>query len=58
MKRYLKGIGFYVILFFIIVMIFWMTSMPGKTSKEIYSDLVLKIQQELYLMVERLNFLD
>ena len=46
MKRYLKGIGFYVILFFIIVMIFWMTSMPGKTSKEIYSDLVLKIQQE------------
>ena len=55
MKRYLKGIGFYVILFFIIVMIFWMTSMPGKTSKEIYSDLVLKIQQE---QVTKLSVVD
>ncbi len=55
MKRYLKGIGFYVILFFIIVMIFWMTSMPGKISKEIYSDLVLKIQQE---QVTKLSVVD
>ncbi len=45
MRRYIKGVGFYVLLFFIIVMIFWMTSMPGQSSKEIYSDLVLKIQQ-------------
>ena len=45
MKGYMKGIGFYVLLFFVIVMIFMMTSMPGKESKEIYSDLVLKIQQ-------------
>ena len=43
------------ILFFIIVMIFWMTSMPGKTSKEIYSDLVLKIQQE---QVTKLSVVD
>ncbi len=46
MKRYIKGVGFYVLLFFVIVMIFWMTSMPGQQTKEIYSDLILKIQQE------------
>ncbi len=46
MKRYIKGVGFYLLLFFVIVMIFWMTSMPGQQSKEIYSDLILKIQQE------------
>ncbi len=46
MKRYIKGAGFYLLLFFVIVMIFWMTSMPGQQSKEIYSDLILKIQQE------------
>ncbi|MBE5039555.1 ATP-dependent zinc metalloprotease FtsH [Ructibacterium gallinarum] len=46
MKRYIKGIGFYVLLFLIIIMIFALTSMPGKQSKEIYSDLILKIQQE------------
>ena len=45
MKRYIKGIGFYVLLFFLIVFIFTMTSMPQEESKQIYSDLVLKIQQ-------------
>ena len=45
MKRYIKGIGFYVLLFFLIVFIFTMTSMPQEGSKQIYSDLVLKIQQ-------------
>ena len=45
MKRYIKGIGFYVLLFLVIVMIFTMTSMPDKQTKEIYSDLILKIQQ-------------
>ena len=44
MKKYLKGIGFYVLLFLIILMIFVMTSMPAKQSKEVYSDLVIKIQ--------------
>ncbi len=46
MKRYIRGVGFYILLFFVIVMIFWMTSMPGQQTKEIYSDLILKIQQE------------
>ena len=46
MKRYIKGVGFYVLLFFVIVMIFWMTSMPGQQTKEVYSDLILKIHQE------------
>ena len=45
MKGYMKGIGFYVLLFFLIIFIFTMTSMPGRESKLIYSDLVLKIQQ-------------
>lgn len=45
MKRYIKGIGFYALLFFIIVAIYAITSMPDKQTKEIYSDLVLKIQQ-------------
>ena len=46
MKRYLKGIGFYVILFLVITMIFGLTSLPGEQDKEIYSDLIRKIQQE------------
>lgn len=45
MKRYIRGIGFYALLFFIIVAIYAVTSMPDKQTKEIYSDLVLKIQQ-------------
>ena len=46
MKRYIKGIGFYLLLFFVIVAIFWATSMPGEQEKQIYSDLIVKIQQE------------
>ncbi len=46
MKKYMKGIGFYVLLFFIIIMIFMMTSMPGSQSKQVYSDLIQKIQAE------------
>ncbi len=45
MKGYMKGIGFYVVLFLVIITIFMMTSMPGTESKQIYSDLVQKIQQ-------------
>ena len=45
-KKYVKGIGFYVLLFFIILMIFVMTSMPSQKTQEIYSDLVLKIQNQ------------
>lgn len=45
MKRYLRGMGFYLLLFSIIVAIFTLTSTPGDVDKNIYSDLVLKIQQ-------------
>ena len=45
MKRYLRGMGFYLLLFFIIIAIFTLTSTPGNVDKDIYSDLVLKIQQ-------------
>ena len=45
MKRYIKGLGFYLVLFFVIVAIFWATSVPGEQEKAIYSDLVVKIQQ-------------
>ncbi len=44
MKRYLKGLGFYLILFAIIVGIFSLTSTPGVEENEIYSDLIVKIQ--------------
>lgn len=46
MKKYFKGIGFYVILFAAILLIFSLTTSPEKQSKDIYSDLVLKIQNE------------
>ncbi len=45
MKRYLRGMGFYLLLFSIIIAIFTLTSTPGNVDKNIYSDLVLKIQQ-------------
>ncbi len=45
MKRYIKGVGFYLLLFFVIVAIFWATSLPGEKEKQIYSDLIVKIQQ-------------
>ncbi|MBQ2613887.1 MAG: ATP-dependent zinc metalloprotease FtsH [Clostridia bacterium] len=45
MRRHFRGIGFYVLLFFVIVSIYMMTSTPGSESKEIYSDLIVKIQQ-------------
>lgn len=44
MKRYLKGLSFYIILFLIILVIFVMTSMPKNESRMVYSDLVTKIQ--------------
>ncbi|MEG1442323.1 MAG: ATP-dependent metallopeptidase FtsH/Yme1/Tma family protein, partial [Oscillospiraceae bacterium] len=46
MKKYLKGSWLYILLFLIIIMIFLMTSMPNKQAKEIYSDLVVKIQNQ------------
>ena len=44
MKRYLKGVGFYLILFAVIVGIFSLTSSPRVEENEIYSDLIVKIQ--------------
>lgn len=45
MKRYLKGMGFYLVIFVAIVTIFSLTSMPKQQERDIYSDLILKIQQ-------------
>ena len=45
MKRYLKGMSFYLVVFIAILVIFSLTSSPGKPDKDIYSDLILKIQQ-------------
>ena len=55
MKKNIKGIGFYIILFFIIVTIFMLTSTPGNESKEIYSDLIQKIHEE---QVKELSVVD
>jgi len=44
-KRQFRGIGFYLLLFLVIVMIYTMTSLPSTETREIYSDLIVKIQQ-------------
>ncbi len=45
MKKTIKGIGFYLIMFAIIVGIFTFVSSPEETNNEVYSDLIIKIQQ-------------
>ena len=45
MKRYLRGMGFYLVIFIAIIAIFSLTTSPEKQKKDIYSDLILKIQQ-------------
>lgn len=45
MKRYLRGIGFYLLMFVVIMTIYSLTSMPKQQDKYVYSDLILKIQQ-------------
>ncbi len=44
MKKYLRGLSFYIILFLIILTIFVMTSMPESTTKYVYSDLIKMIE--------------
>ena len=44
MKKYLKGIGFYLLLFLVIVMVFYMTRVTPQTETGVYSDLVRSIQ--------------
>ena len=46
MKKYMRGIGFYVLLLLVIILVFSMTYGGQKQDKEIYSDLVVKIQNE------------
>lgn len=46
MKKHFRGFGFYIVLFLAILLIFSLTTSPDKKSKDIYSDLVLKIQNE------------
>ena len=43
MKKYLRGLGFYITLFLIILVIFVMTSMPENPNTYVYSDLVSMI---------------
>ena len=38
MKRYIKGLVFYLLLFGVIIAIFSLTSTPAKQDKAIYSD--------------------
>lgn len=45
MKRYLRGLSFYIILFLIILIIFVLTSFPENQTKYVYSDLVTMIQE-------------
>lgn len=44
MKRYFKGIGFYMILLVVIMMVFFMTKVTPNQDKEVYSELVRNIQ--------------
>ena len=44
MNKYLKGFGFYFLLFAVIIAVFALTNIPSQETKEIYSDLVVKIQ--------------
>lgn len=45
MKRYLRGLSFYIILFLVILIIFVLTSFPENQTKYVYSDLVTMIQE-------------
>ena len=45
MKKHLKGLGFYLVLFAVILVIFTLTSMPEAPVKYVYSDLVNMIRQ-------------
>ena len=45
MKRYMRGMGFYLLMFAVIIAIFTLTTAPKQQDKDIYSDLILKIQQ-------------
>ena len=45
LKNHLRGIGFYIILFLIIMMIFVMTSFPQNQTQYIYSDLVTMVKE-------------
>jgi len=45
LKNHLRGIGFYIILFLVIMMIFVMTSFPQNQTQYIYSDLVTMVKE-------------
>lgn len=45
MKKYLRGLGFYLVLFVIILTIFVLTSMPETTVNYIYSDLLNMVRE-------------
>ena len=45
LKKYFRGISFYILLFVVILMIFTMYNLPDKAGRKVYSDLVSLIQQ-------------
>ncbi len=55
MKKYLRGLGFYITLFLIILMIFVMTSMPEDQNTYIYSDLVSMVNSGQVKELELVN---
>ena len=55
LKKTFRGIGFYLVLFLIILAIFVMTSMPEPTTKYVYSDLVSLIEKGAVAEMEVLD---
>ncbi|MGE4282121.1 MAG: ATP-dependent zinc metalloprotease FtsH [Clostridia bacterium] len=55
MKKYAKGISFYILLFVVILMIFTLYNLPSKTDQKVYSDLVRLIKAE---QIKELEFID
>ncbi len=52
MKKNLKGLGFYAVLFMIIAAVFVLTSMPEQSTKYVYSDLVGMIKSGKVAQIE------
>ena len=44
MKKYFRGISFYILLFVVILMIFSLYAIPSKSEQKVYSDLVREIK--------------
>ena len=45
LKKYFRGISFYILLFVVILMIFTLYNLPDKAGQKVYSDLISLIEQ-------------